>query len=218
VICLDPYRVAALAEAGQNVILVRPTTSPDDVHGMVKAVGIVTSTGGLVSHAALIARGWGIAAICGVENISFKPGLSIAGVPLQEGDCLTIDGGSGAIYLGNCVEIGHEEPPELHTLRRWATELGVSLGGDTTLNAETSIVNVGQDVEAHDIDAFAVMRALSLLGSAADDRIAVSLATSVDIVRGVIDRLQAHYGSLGRRHRCRAARANVAAGPAQRRA
>ncbi len=82
-VCLDPHRVAALAEAGQNVILVRPTTSPDDVHGMVKAAGIVTSTGGLVSHAALIARGWGIAAVCGVENISFQPSLSIAGVPLQ---------------------------------------------------------------------------------------------------------------------------------------
>jgi len=193
VICLDPYRVAALAEAGQNVILVRPTTSPDDVHGMVKAVGIITSTGGLVSHAALIARGWGIAAVCGVENISFQPGLSIAGVPLQEGDCLTIDGDSGAIYIGDCVQVSHEEPPELHTLRHWAAELGVPLGGDTTLDTDRPIVTVSQDVEANHPDAFAVMRALSLLGFAAHDRVAVSLATSVETVRGVVDKLPAHY-------------------------
>jgi pyruvate,orthophosphate dikinase len=204
VICLDPYRVAALAEAGQNVILVRPTTSPDDVHGMVRAVGIVTSTGGLVSHAALIARGWGIAAVCSVENIGFKPGLTIAGVPLQEGDYLTIDGDSGTICLGNCVELDHEEPPQLHTLRHWAAELGVPLGGDTTLdtqrpfvNADRPIVAVDRDMEVHRPDAFAVLRALSLLGFAAYDRIAVSLVTSVKTVRSVVDKLPAHYVSHG---------------------
>jgi pyruvate,orthophosphate dikinase len=202
VICLDPYRVTA--EAGQNVILVRPTTSPDDVHGMVKAVGIVTSTGGLVSHAALIARGWGIAAVCGVENIGFKPSLSIAGVPLQEGDYLTIDGDRGTIYLGNCVELDHEEPSEVHALRHWAAELGVPLGGDTVLdtdrpivNADCSLVTVGQDMEIQHPDAFAVMRALSLFGFAAHDRIAASLATSAETVRGVIDRLPAHHVSHG---------------------
>jgi pyruvate, orthophosphate dikinase len=193
VICLDPYRVAALAEAGQNVILVRPTTSPDDVHGMVKAAGIVTSTGGLVSHAALIARGWGITAVCGVENISFQPSLSIAGVPLHEGDRLTIDGDSGAVYLGDCVEVSHQEPPELRTLRHWAAELGVPLGGDTRLNTDCPIVTPGQEVDVHCPDAFAVMRALSLLGFARHDRIAASLTTSVETVRGVLDKLPAQY-------------------------
>ena len=196
-VCLDPHRVVALAEAGQNVILVRPTTSPDDVHGMVKAVGIVTSTGGLVSHAALIARGWGIAAVCGVESISFRPSLSIAGVAIQEGDCLTIDGDSGAIYLGDCVEVSHQEPPELHTLRQWAIELGVPLGGDTTQDTDCPVVTISQGVETHHSDAFAVMRALSLLGLARHDRIAASLATSVETVRGVLDKLPAHHVSHG---------------------
>ena len=68
VICLDPDRAAEIAEGGRSVILVRPTTSPEDVHGMVKSAGIVTATGGMVSHAALVARGWGIAAVCGVER------------------------------------------------------------------------------------------------------------------------------------------------------
>jgi pyruvate, orthophosphate dikinase len=171
---------------------------------MVRAVGIVTSTGGLVSHAALIARGWGIAAVCSVENIGFKPGLTIAGVPLQEGDYLTIDGDSGTICLGNCVELDHEEPPQLHTLRHWAAELGVPLGGDTTLdtqrpfvNADRPIVAVDRDMEVHRPDAFAVLRALSLLGFAAYDRIAVSLVTSVKTVRSVVDKLPAHYVSHG---------------------
>jgi len=164
---------------------------------MVNAAGIVTSTGGLVSHAALIARGWGIAAVCGVESISFQPSLSIAGLAIQEGDCLTIDGDSGAIYLGDRVEASHQEPPELHTLRHWAAELGVPLGGDTTLNTDCPIVTLGQDVDLHCTDAFAFMRALSLLGFARHDRIAASLATSVETVRGVLDKLPGHHVSHG---------------------
>jgi len=85
VICLEPDRVAAFAESGTNVILVRPTTSPEDVHGMVQAAGIVTATGGMVSHAALVARGWGIAAVCGVEALRFDPDVTIAGTPLLDG-------------------------------------------------------------------------------------------------------------------------------------
>jgi pyruvate,orthophosphate dikinase len=164
---------------------------------MVKAAGIVTSTGGLVSHAALIARGWGIAAVCGVESIGFQPNFSIAGVPLHEGDCLTIDGDSGAIYLGDCVEVSRQEPPELHTLRHWAAELGVPLGGDPTPNTDCPIVTPGQDVDVQRPDAFAVMRALSLLGFATCDRIAGSLTTSAESVRGVLDQLSPHHVSHG---------------------
>src|SRR5204863_4739625 len=104
VICLEPDRVADLAAGGSNVILVRPTTSPEDVHGMAQAAGIVTATGGMVSHAALVARGWGIAAVCGVEALQFEAALSIAGRRLDDGARLTIDGTTGAIYLGDCVE------------------------------------------------------------------------------------------------------------------
>ncbi len=130
VICLEPDRVADLAESGSSVILVRPTTSPEDVHGMVQASGIVTATGGMVSHAALVARGWGIAAVCGVDALQFEPVLSIGGTPLADGARLTIDGTAGKIYLGDCVEAGQGEPLELQTLRRWAADAGLELGGD----------------------------------------------------------------------------------------
>ncbi len=193
VICLHPDRVAALAATAQNVILVRPTTSPEDVHGMVKAIGILTSTGGMVSHAALVARGWGIAAVCGVGELAFEPCLRIGDLGLREGDCLTIDGGSGAVYLGNCVEAGCEEPPELQTLRHWASELGTDLGCDDAQVGDGSVGAATEAAGVRSTDAFAVVRALALLGFASDDRIAASLMTSAEVVRCTIDVLPAGH-------------------------
>jgi pyruvate,orthophosphate dikinase len=192
VICLHPDRVAALAATAQNVILVRPTTSPEDVHGMVKATGILTSTGGMVSHAALVARGWGIAAVCGVSDLFFEPRLRIGDLDLREGDCLTIDGGSGAVYLGDCVEAGCEEPPELQTLRRWASDLGTELGCEDT-QVDTQVLGDPVHAGNRDLPAFAVMRALALLGFASDDRLAMSLVTSTEVVRCAIDALPAGH-------------------------
>ena len=115
----------------------------------------------------------------------------------RDGCLPAIDGDSGAIYLGDCVEVSHEAPPELHTLRHWAAELGVPLGGDPSLNTDCPIATLGQDVDVHCPDAFAVMRALSLLGFATCDRIAASLATSAESVRGVLDKLPPHHVSHG---------------------
>jgi pyruvate, orthophosphate dikinase len=186
VICLDPDRAADLAEGGRSVILVRPTTSPEDVHGMVKSAGIVTAIGGMVSHAALIARGWGIAAVCGVDDLVFEPHLKIGGRELREGDRLTIDGGSGRVYLGDCVAPGSEEPDELKTLRRWSAELGIELGDDArqVMNGDAGAATKEGNAAA---DSFAVMRAIALLGLATDERIASSLATSPETVRRIID-------------------------------
>jgi pyruvate,orthophosphate dikinase len=149
VICLEPDRVAELVAGGLNVILVRPTTSPEDVQGMAQAAGIVTATGGMVSHAALVARGWGIAAVCGVEALRFGPALSIGGQALEAGARLTIDGTEGRIYLGDCVEAEQGEPVELKTLRRWAAESGLALGEDEG-TAEPPI-NVADDDAACEI-------------------------------------------------------------------
>jgi pyruvate,orthophosphate dikinase len=185
VICLDPDRAAELAEGGRNVILVRPTTSPEDVHGMVKSVAVVTATGGMVSHAALVARGWGIAAVCGVSDLVFEPHLKIGGREFREGDSLTIDGGSGRVYLDDCVATGSEEPEELKTLRRWSAELGIELGDDS-LDVTGDAGAPTKEGEAA-ADSFAVMRAIALLGLATDERIALSLVTSTEAVRRIID-------------------------------
>ena len=197
-ICLEPDRVADLAESGSNVILVRSTTSPEDVHGMVQASAIVTASGGMVSHAALVARGWGIAAVCGVEALQFEPVLSIAGTPLTDGARLTIDGNTGKIYLGDCVEVGQGEPVELPTLRRWAAEAGLELGGDGGLDAEP-VAAVTPEAAASEVDAFAVVRALALLGFASVERVATAVAVSLDAVGKILEALpQTHIGKAPR--------------------
>ena len=88
-------------EAGERVILVRPETSPDDLHGMIAAEGILTSRGGLVSHAAVVARGMGTPAICGAEAVEDRPrGRSSsppAATTVHEGDVISINGTTGEI-------------------------------------------------------------------------------------------------------------------------
>jgi len=191
-VCLHPDRVAEMAANGHAVILVRPTTSPEDVHGMEKSAGIVTSTGGMVSHAALIARGWGIAAVCGVEALVFEPQLSVGGHVVREGDWLTIDGGTGAIYLGDCAESGGDPPTELNTLFAWGSELGIAPGGDP---ADASTARG----DGRGIDPFVLMRSIALLGIAADARLATVLAVPLDVARAAVDALPpGHVGRSAR--------------------
>ena len=90
-----PEKAVEMAEAGTDVLLVRSQTSPDDVHGMAKSVGILTSTGGLASHAAVVARGWDIPAVVGAAGVVVGEGLvAIGESTYAEGDVLSIDGSS----------------------------------------------------------------------------------------------------------------------------
>jgi pyruvate,orthophosphate dikinase len=93
----------AWAERGEPVILVRRETTPDDYHGMIRAQGILTSAGGTNSHAAVVARGEGIPAVCGADAIRVdRPGkrLTVGSTTVAEGDWVTIDGFSGKVYAG----------------------------------------------------------------------------------------------------------------------
>src|SRR3990172_2500833 len=93
----------ARARGGAKVILVRRETTPDDYHGMIAAQGILTSAGGTNSHAAVVARGEGIPAVCGADAIRFDPGsktFEANGTTVAEGDVITIDGFTGAVYVG----------------------------------------------------------------------------------------------------------------------
>src|SRR3954466_6182622 len=102
---------AAASERGEKVILVRSETSPEDVHGMQVSEGILTARGGLVSHAAVVARGWGIPAVVGAESIRIMPGRFVAGdVVVHEGNVISIDGSTGEVVLG-AVELSTSEPP-----------------------------------------------------------------------------------------------------------
>lgn len=111
----------AAAEAGQDVILVRTETSPDDIHGMMVAQGILTSRGGLVSHAAVVARGWGTPAIVGAEEVRIQgKSFSVGDVTVNEGDVISLDGTAGTIMLGALPLASAEPPEEFHTILKWA--------------------------------------------------------------------------------------------------
>src|SRR5205085_10935064 len=124
------------------------------------------------------------AAVCGVESVQLEPALSIAGRRLEDGARLTIDGTAGKIYLGDCVEAAQGEPVELLTVRRWAAEAGLALGEEGTASGPGT--NVAEDSAACDVDNFAVVRALALLGFATVERAAIALAASPDAVDKVL--------------------------------
>src|SRR5438132_8457499 len=92
---------ADAADRGEKVILVRSETSPEDVHGMIVAEGILTARGGLVSHAAVVARGWGKPAVVGAESIRIDgKRFSVGGVTVEEAMIVSIDGTTGEVVLG----------------------------------------------------------------------------------------------------------------------
>ena len=133
-IATTPDAAIALAEAGRSVILVRSETSPDDVHGMARAAGLLTSSGGLASHAAVVARGWGIPAIVGASAVLVSAeAVSIGGRTFAPGSPITIDGSTGEIFEG--VVVGTIAiVPEAEKLRGWARELGIQIGDDPRLS------------------------------------------------------------------------------------
>ncbi len=113
----------AAAEGGQRVILVRPETSPDDLHGMIAAEGILTSRGGLVSHAAVVARGMGKPAICGAEAVKIDlkaKRFTAGGTTVAEGDVISISGTTGEVVLGEVPVITPEPTGHFATVLSWA--------------------------------------------------------------------------------------------------
>ena len=115
---------ADAAERGEKVILVRNETSPEDVHGMMAAEGILTARGGLVSHAAVVARGWGKPAVVGADAIRISDdSFTVGDVVVRRGDTISIDGTSGQVVLG-AVAVSQGEPPvEFTTILKWADKI-----------------------------------------------------------------------------------------------
>jgi pyruvate,orthophosphate dikinase len=115
---------AEAAATGRKVILVRNETSPEDVKGMLASEGILTARGGLVSHAAVVARGWGKPAVVGAEALRIDANSAVVGdVVIREGDVISIDGSTGEVVLGAVELTTAEAPPELETILSWADEI-----------------------------------------------------------------------------------------------
>ncbi|MGA1655371.1 MAG: pyruvate, phosphate dikinase [Ilumatobacteraceae bacterium] len=133
---------ADAAKRGERVILVRHETSPEDVHGMMAASGIVTSRGGLVSHAAVVARGWGTPAVVGAESLKIDgKRFTVGDTVVHEGETISIDGTTGAVMIGALELVPATPTPEFHTILKWADEirkgkLGVRTNADTATDAE----------------------------------------------------------------------------------
>ncbi|MFN3803539.1 MAG: pyruvate, phosphate dikinase [Pyrobaculum sp.] len=135
-VVFHPDDAVRQAAEGRRVILARVETKPDDVHGFYASVGILTSRGGMTSHAAVVARAIGKPAVVGAEAIEINEEgkyLKIGDVAVKEGDWITIDGHTGSVYIGVVPTIEAELIPELEELLRWADEyrrLGVRANAD----------------------------------------------------------------------------------------
>ena len=123
-VVLSADAAADAGERGEKVILVRSETSPEDVHGMIAAQGILTTRGGLVSHAAVVARGWGKPAVVGAEGVRIGRGqFTVAGVTVSEGDYISIDGNTGEIALGEVQLKAADPPDEFKLILGWADRI-----------------------------------------------------------------------------------------------
>ncbi len=140
----DADRAAEKATTNEQLILVRPETHPDDVHGMVGSKGILTQRGGMTSHAAVVARGWGKSCVVGCESIKINLEerlFRIGKKTIHEGDWISIDGSTGEVFEGKIETLDpvFEEETDLLILLGWADKvrkLGVWTNADNPKDAE----------------------------------------------------------------------------------
>ena len=190
-IVLTPDAAIAVAEAGRPVILVRAETSPDDVHGMARAEGILTSSGGLASHAAVVARGWGIPAVVGATAVRFADDVVTIGArSFHAGDTISIDGGTGEIFAGS-IGGARVPAPQVATLRAWAAELGILIGdADPGERADVAAVAAtGEPPAAASPDG--VLRTLVVKGYGTPESVATALVARQPEIAALLDGLVA---------------------------
>jgi pyruvate, orthophosphate dikinase len=140
-IVLDADTAERRGKAGESVILVRWETTPDDIHGLIQAAGVLTAHGGMTSHAAVVARGMGKPCVAGCEALSIDietRSITLAGETLEEGDTLTIDGGTGSVIVGKVPLVPPRVNDDLETILEWGDEhrrLKVRANADTPEDA-----------------------------------------------------------------------------------
>ncbi|MEM7034674.1 MAG: pyruvate, phosphate dikinase [Chloroflexota bacterium] len=127
IVAFDADLAEEWGKEGKDVIMVRPFTRPDDVHGMFASQGILTSEGGATSHAAVVARQFGVPCVVGANDVTIDQEgrkFTANGVTVNEGDWISIDGGTGEAFLGQIptVDVDFSKEEELATLLSWADE------------------------------------------------------------------------------------------------
>ncbi|MCL6612804.1 MAG: pyruvate, phosphate dikinase [Peptococcaceae bacterium] len=140
-IVFDADEAEKMGQEGEKVILVRTETTPDDIHGIVAAQGILTSRGGMTSHAAVVARGMGKPCVCGCEALRIDydhEQFTVGGQVFRKGDLISIDGATGQVIRGEVPMVDPDLSDEFRELLRWADEvrtLGVRANADTPEDA-----------------------------------------------------------------------------------
>ncbi|HSS80706.1 MAG TPA: pyruvate, phosphate dikinase [Gaiellaceae bacterium] len=125
-IVLDADLAEQRGKAGESVILVRWETTPDDIHGLIQAAGILTAHGGMTSHAAVVARGMGKPCVAGCDDLTIdieQRTITVGGQTLAEGETLTIDGGTGRVIVGAVPLVPPQINEDFETILGWADEL-----------------------------------------------------------------------------------------------
>ncbi|WP_411149116.1 putative PEP-binding protein [Streptomyces sp. A30] len=145
VIALSSERALELAAEDTHAVLVMHETTPADVPGMLSAAAVLTGSGGIASHAAVVARGAGKPAVCGAEGLRVDRTAGTVRIGdrlLHEGDPMSLDGRTGAVYAGTLTISVAGPPPELSTLLEWADDtrrLGVRVNADTAAEVNTAV-------------------------------------------------------------------------------
>jgi len=141
-VVFDPETAVEMNEKKEKVILVRDETSPEDIHGMAAAEGILTARGGMTSHAAIVGRSMGKPCVVGCEELSLdeeKRRFSVNGVEVRENEVISIDGGTGQVFRGELPVVDVEIKGEFETLMGWVNQkkkLAVRTNADTPQDSE----------------------------------------------------------------------------------
>jgi pyruvate, orthophosphate dikinase len=148
-IVLDADSAEERGKAGESVILVRWETTPDDIHGLIQAKGVLTAHGGMTSHAAVVARGMGKPCVAGCDGLDIDTGaktVRIGGHQLSEGDVITIDGGTGRVIVGAVPLVPPAINKDFETILEWAD-------GARRLEVRANADNAGDAAKAREFGA-----------------------------------------------------------------
>jgi pyruvate, orthophosphate dikinase len=177
---------AAASDAGRAYILVRAETSPEDVPAMARAAGVLTSLGGMASHAAVVARGWGIPAVVGAADIHVMPGEAVVrGIRYREGETITVDGSTGHVYSG--VVSGEAQPvPEVQTLLEWARDAGIEpvTRIDRMAGPQQAATSAATSAGRDDL-----IRALAIKGACSAEQLADAVFSEAGTLAGLVQEL-----------------------------
>jgi len=191
-VVLDADLAEQRGKAGESVILVRWETTPDDIHGLIQAAGILTAHGGMTSHAAVVARGMGKPCVAGCEDLTIDleaRTITVGGQTLAEGETLTIDGGTGRVIVGAVPLVPPQINEDFETILGWADEMR---GMKVRANADTP----EDAAKARDFGAQGIGLCRTEHMFMADDRLPVVremiMASGEDERRTALDKLLPH--------------------------